>query len=204
MNAEWIFYAAGAYVLGSIPFGKIVAEKVGRIDIRKRGSGNIGATNVARELGLQWGFVTLLLDLLKGFIPVIAFAQYGPENGLTYGAGVSSVGLCALLGHQFSIFQSFRGGKGVSTALGVYLGISPLVCIPAILVFIVVVYKWDFISLGAMISAGAMPFLLWICGQTWPVIAMSLVMVSLICFRHKENIQRLIRGEENRWKKRDG
>jgi glycerol-3-phosphate acyltransferase PlsY len=204
MNAEWFFYAGGAYVLGSIPFGKIVAEKVGRIDIRKRGSGNIGATNVARELGVQWGFVTLLLDLLKGFIPVIACVQYGTENGLAHGAGVSVVGLCALLGHQFSIFQKFRGGKGVSTALGVYLGITPLVCIPAILLFIIVVYKWDFISLGAMISAGAIPFLLWIYGQMWPEIAMSLVMAILICIRHKENIQRLIRGEENRWRKRDG
>jgi glycerol-3-phosphate acyltransferase PlsY len=204
MDVEWFFYAAGAYVLGSVPFGKIVAEKVGHIDIRKRGSGNIGATNVARELGVQWGFVTFLLDLLKGFIPVIAFAQYGHENGLAYEAGVSGVGLCALLGHLFSMFQGFRGGKGVSTALGVYLGITPLVCIPAILLFIVVVHRWDFISLGAIISAGTMPLFLWICGQTWPVIAMSIIMASLICLQHRENIQRLIRGEENRWKKRNG
>jgi glycerol-3-phosphate acyltransferase PlsY len=110
-----------AYLLGSIPFGKLIAKRVAHINITQRGSGNIGATNVARELGITWGLVTLLLDMLKGFLPVFLYAHYILQAGIEFETCLSAIGLAALLGHQFSIFMRFRGGKGVATAIGIYL-----------------------------------------------------------------------------------
>ena len=121
MDWEWVVYFVGAFILGSIPFGQIVSRKVASIDITTRGSGNIGATNVARELGMKWGIVTLLLDMLKGLVPVLASMFQVTQGGGWQFIGPSVVGLCALAGHQFSCFRKFHGGKGVATALGVYL-----------------------------------------------------------------------------------
>ena len=152
----WIVFSISTYLLCSIPFGKIISHKVAAIDITQRGSGNIGATNVARELGLKWGILTLFLDVLKGFLPLYLLGLLFPDchNGL------SIVGLSALLGHQFSLFEKFRGGKGVATALGIYLAISPVSSIFGIILFILTVSVFDFISLGSMVSAAVMPLFL--------------------------------------------
>ena len=104
----WLLYLAGAFLLGAVPFGKIIAWLAAGVDIARQGSGNIGATNVARTMGVKWGLLTLFLDALKGFVPVFLFSYLFPESML----GPSLVGLCALLGHQFSPFLRFRGGKG--------------------------------------------------------------------------------------------
>ena len=197
-----IFFILAAYVLGSIPFGKIIARQVARINITQRGSGNIGATNVARELGVTWGIVTLLLDILKGFIPVFLYAYYVSQTGIGHETGLFAVGISALLGHQFSIFLKFRGGKGVATAVGIYLVISPLACLLSFLVFILTVYKWDFVSLGSMLSASVMPAFLALFGKSPIFIICSFIVAAVICFKHAENIQRLLKGEERRWRKR--
>jgi len=110
------------------------------------------------------------------------------------------VSLCPLLGHQFSIFMGFRGGKGVATALGIYMALSPIACVLGLLVFLLVVLKWDFISLGSMVSAGSIPIFLTLFHQPKPVVFASLVMAALIYFRHGENVLRLVRGEERKWK----
>ncbi|MBK5100117.1 MAG: glycerol-3-phosphate 1-O-acyltransferase PlsY [Desulfobacteraceae bacterium] len=202
MGYHWIPYAIVAYLLGSVPFGKFIARGVGRIDITTRGSRNIGATNVARELGLKWGFLTLVLDILKGFVPVVLFASYIPDTAHSHEIALPLVGLSALLGHQFSLFERFRGGKGAATALGIFLGIAPLSSLLAICLFILVVYKWNIVSLGSMISASAMPFFLVLFHTPQPLVIFSLVVAALILIKHKDNIRRLLRGEETKWRNR--
>ena len=195
----WIIFPLVAYLIGSLPFGKLISQKVAGIDIAERGSGNIGATNVARELGLKWGILTLILDGLKGFIPLFLFSLFYPN----FEVGLSIVGLSTLLGHQFSLFQRFRGGKGVATALGIYLALSPANCLVAILFFILTVRISNFISLGSMVSASIMPILLMLNCKSETLIITSLIIAALICLKHKDNIQRLVEGNERRWRKRD-
>jgi len=119
----WIFFIAlfiAAYLLGSIPFGLLISQRVVKLDITKSGSGNIGAANVAREVGLKWGIVTLFLDTLKGFIPVICAWYLLKSSAEINEALIGMIGLAALLGHQFSLYLHFKGGKGVATYLGVF------------------------------------------------------------------------------------
>ena len=200
MIYQCIMFIVTAYLLGSIPFGKLIAKRVAHINITQRGSGNIGATNVARELGITWGLVTLLLDMLKGFLPVFLYAHYILQVGFEFEVCLSAIGLAALLGHQFSIFMRFRGGKGVATAIGIYLVISPLACLMAIIVFILTVYRWDFVSLGSMLAAIVMPGLLALFGKSQPLVTTSIIVAALICFKHKGNIKRLVKGEERKWR----
>lgn len=197
-QALWILFFVIAFLLGAIPFGRLISQWVAKIDITRRGSGNIGATNVARELGLKWGILTLVLDLLKGLAPTLLFDRLFPEASL----GLSITGLCALLGHQFTPFLRFRGGKGVATALGVYLAISPLGCLAAALVFLLTVYIWDFISLGSMVGACAVPVFFVLLGLPLSAVLASVVAAGLICVKHRDNIERLLAGKERRWRKR--
>ena len=200
MIYQCIMFIVTAYLLGSIPFGKLIAKRVARINITQRGSGNIGATNVARELGITWGLVTLFLDMLKGFLPVFLYAHYILQAGIEFETCLSAIGLSALLGHQFSIFMRFRGGKGVATAIGIYLVTSPLACLMAVIVFILTVYKWDFVSLGSMLAAIVMPGLLALFGKSQPLVTTSIIVAALICFKHKGNIKRLVKGKERKWR----
>ena len=195
-------YALTAYILGSVPFGKIIAQRVAGIDITQHGSRNIGATNVARKLDIKWGIITMILDILKGFIPVTIFTFYASKTSSDYQIGIVAVGLSALIGHQFSVFLSFRGGKGVATALGVCLAISLPATLMSLVLFILIVCKWNIISLGSIISASAMPLFMIISRESWPIFAGSLIFALLICFKHRGNIQRIIKGEERTWKQR--
>ena len=202
MLSQTLYFALGAYLLGAVPFGKIIARMAAQVDITQRGSKNIGATNVARELGLKWGLLTLACDVLKGLIPILVFSACSFTGDISSQMALAVVSLCPLLGHQFSIFMGFRGGKGVATALGIYLALSPIACGLGLLVFLLVVLKWDFISLGSMVSAGSIPIFLTLFNQPKPVVLASLVMAALIYFRHGENVLRLITGEERKWKQR--
>ena len=202
MDRIWVFYFAGAYVLGSIPFGQIISRRVASIDITTRGSGNIGATNVARELGMKWGILTLLLDLLKGLVPVLVAMLHGPEGGVLGSCGPFIVGLCALVGHQFSCFAKFHGGKGVATALGVYLVIWPLFTFLSLILFVGMVAKWSFVSLASMVAAVSVPIFLLVFGESRAAVLFSGIMALLICLKHHENIKRLLKGEERKWKDR--
>lgn len=197
-----LYFALGAYLLGGIPFGKIIARIVAQIDITQRGSRNIGATNVARELGLKWGLLTLTLDILKGLVPILLFSTSTAGSGLSGDIALALVSLCPLLGHQFSIFMGLKGGKGVATALGAYLALSPISCLLGLSVFVLVVVKWHYVSLGSMISAGSVPIFLALLHQPMPLVLASVVMAILIYLKHAENISRLARGEEKSWKHR--
>src|SRR5258708_7503576 len=153
--------AVAAYVAGSIPFGLIVGRMKG-IDVRKAGSGNIGATNVGRLLGKRFFFLVFLLDMLKGLIPMVLAATVARRTSptpATY-AMVLLVGFAAIAGHMFSVFLGFKGGKGVATSAGVILGLWPYYTLPglvAIGAFLVVVYFWRYISLASMVAAAVFP-----------------------------------------------
>lgn len=193
----WVLFPIASYLLCAIPFGKIVGRGVAGMDITRTGSGNIGATNVTRELGLKWGILTLSLDVLKGFLSLSLFALFFPR----FEIGTSLVALSALLGHQFSIYQGLKGGKGVATALGIYLAISPFPCLIALLFFLLIVYLWDFVSVGSILSAAIMPVLIFLYLESKVFFVLSLVLAALICLKHRDNIKRLMRREEVGWRK---
>jgi glycerol-3-phosphate acyltransferase PlsY len=193
-----ILFPAVSYLVGSIPFGKLISRRVANIDITQKGSGNIGATNVARELGLKWGILTLILDVLKGFIPTFLFDLFFPH----FEIGLCAVGLFAVIGHQFSLYQRFRGGKGVATALGIYLAIAPIPCIMALALFVLTVYISNYVSLGSLISISTMPLFIIFHGKSATITITSLITAFLICLKHKENIRRLAKGEERGFRKR--
>ncbi|MCF8060951.1 MAG: glycerol-3-phosphate 1-O-acyltransferase PlsY [Deltaproteobacteria bacterium] len=194
---EWLLYPLLAFLLGSIPFGRIIGRAAARIDVQEVGSRNIGATNVAREVGLGWGVMTLVLDALKGAAPVLVVVAMGAEP-----VGLAEVcGLAAVAGHQFSPFLRFHGGKGVATALGVFLAMEPIACGVALAAFVVVVAVSDAVSLGSMTAACCIPLYLVLSGGSTERIAVSAAVAGLILLAHRENIGRLLRGEERRWRK---
>ena len=202
MVSQLVLFSIAAYILGSVPFGKIIAKRVADIDITKQGSRNIGATNVARVLGVKWGIITLILDMLKGFVPLFLFSNVFPDGTPYREIGLVGTGLSALLGHQFPVFLRFRGGKGVATALGVYLAIAPFSCFASLIIFILVVFLWDMVSLGSMISMSTVPVFLFIFEESQALVVGSIIVAALICLKHKENIERLIKGEERKWSNR--
>jgi len=181
----------GAYLLGSIPTGFLIAKAFG-IDIRATGSGNIGATNVYRSLGRKVGIITLLGDCLKGLIPILAVRYMQLPD-----IWVAATGLAAFFGHVYTVFLRFKGGKGVATALGVFIGISPVSVVAAVAIFIIVLLKWRYVSLASISAAAAIPFIIAFIEKKEVLIAMSLVIAAIIIFRHSENIRRLKNGTEN-------
>jgi glycerol-3-phosphate acyltransferase PlsY len=178
----------------------LISLNIAKVDITKRGSGNIGATNVARELGIRWGLITLVLDIMKGFLPAYAFYLYFSDFN-SFEIGLSIVSLSTLFGHQFSLFQRFRGGKGVATALGIFLAISPISAIISLTIFVITVYISDYVSLGSLLASCAMPLTLMLFGESMIMIVISILIAVMIFLKHRDNIQRLIKGDERRWRK---
>lgn len=189
-----LILTAVAYIVGSIPTGLLLARASG-VDIRATGSGNIGATNVYRTLGRTVGIATLLGDCLKGLVPVLVARKLGFAD-----PWVAAVGLAAFLGHVYTIFLGFKGGKGVATALGVFLGVSPLSVLGALALFIGIVATTRYISLGSIIAAAAMPFLVAAVERRPLLVGMTLVIAVIVIVKHRENIRRLREGTENRFK----
>jgi glycerol-3-phosphate acyltransferase PlsY len=185
---------AGAYLLGSIPTGLLLGKAYG-IDVRKEGSGNIGATNLYRTVGRKVGVMTLIGDCLKGLLPVLA-VKYSSLPG-EYAAWV---GLAAFCGHVFSVFLKFKGGKGVATALGVFLALSPLAVAVALGVFVLLMLIWRYVSLGSISAAAVMPLAVWVLGEGRVVGFVTMIVAVIVIFRHTENIRRLVAGTENRFK----
>ena len=180
-------------LLGSVPSGFIVGKLSG-LDVRKAGSGNIGATNVARLLGKKGGLLTLVADTAKGFIPVFAVQQMGLSDRIA-----ALVGVAAFLGHLYPIFLKFKGGKGVATAFGILLGLAPLATIILLGVFAAVGFTTRIVSLSSMLTAAAAPLVLWLFYYSPPYIVMAAFMAIMIVFRHYGNIQRLLNGTEPRF-----
>jgi acyl phosphate:glycerol-3-phosphate acyltransferase len=186
-----------AYLLGSIPFGLILAKIFGGTDVRKQGSGNIGATNVARTAGPVAGFLTLIFDVLKGALAVWLAGWLSGQSA----APMMLAGIAALLGHCFPVWLRFKGGKGVAAALGVFLALCPLAAVTALALFILVFIFWRYVSLGSISAAAAMPLLiyfLWAPGHAPPLVVIfgTLFASALILFKHDANLQRLSEGTE--------
>jgi glycerol-3-phosphate acyltransferase PlsY len=198
-----IFIALFGYLLGSVPTGILLTKLFSKVDPRKVGSKNIGAANIFRTAGKSLGILTLAGDVLKGVIPTAIAMYWGltDEWGLSHHAWIALAGLSAFLGHVFSIFLGFKGGKGVATALGVYLPISTTSVLIECLIFFGIVWKWRFISLGSIICAATIPILIaYIRSDSQAYFILSVIIAALILYRHQSNISRLLQGTENKWK----
>ncbi len=188
-----------AYLVGSIPFGLVLGRLAG-IDVRAAGSRNIGATNVTRLAGKKLGALTLLCDALKGVLPMVAAARLLPESGGRE-LWVTLAGGAAFLGHLYPLYLSFQGGKGVATALGIFLYLAPVAALLDLLLFIGVVSNWGYVSLGSLTAALLMPGLVWLLYGSASKALLALGVGALVWLKHRENILRLMRGEEKGWKK---
>ncbi len=190
---KWLLLVAFAYLLGSVPFGVVVARLAGGQDPRSAGSGNIGATNVGRVLGRKWGAVTLAADALKGFVPTAwaVSTLHGPW-------AVALVGLAAYLGHLYPVFLGGRGGKGVATGLGVFLALAPGSVLWAAVVFGVVFWLGRMVSLASLAAAAALPLIAAFFGSPLAVVALAVTVVGFTVARHQANIDRILDGVEPR------
>ncbi len=184
-----------AYLLGAIPFGYLLVKlKTGR-DVRGLGSGNIGATNVLRTTSRALGFVTLLLDIGKGFLAVWIAARLMTGSPLW----TSAAALTVMAGHAFPVFLKFHGGKAVASFVGAFLYLAPLPLAIVLAAFVIAVWATRYISLGSILAAAALPFVVWLVDRApAPVVAAAAIGGAFIILRHKENIVRLRAGKESK------
>lgn len=197
---SYIFALLGAYFLGSLPTGFLVARAKG-IDIRKVGSGNIGATNAMRILGRPAGSFVLLVDALKGFAAVCLCAFLGRKFYATADLETLCIvaGIGAVLGHNYTCWLKFKGGKGIATTAGVYLALAPWALLVALVVFILSVVLTRYVSVGSVTSAIALPATVWVMTPHNVFLgSVTTALGALAIYKHKSNIQRLMKGTENR------
>ena len=184
-----IVYVILAYLIGSIPSGLIIGKGLFETDVRQFGSKNIGATNTYRVLGLKAALPVFICDALKGAIGVFLFASYGPAFAILGG-------ILAMVGHNWSIFLGFKGGRGVATGLGVLIALSPLVAIICFAIWGIIVYPTKLVSLGSIIAAAAVPLLMFLTGQSWWYVGFGALAALFVILRHRDNIIRLLSGKE--------
>jgi acyl phosphate:glycerol-3-phosphate acyltransferase len=218
-----LIIVAVSYLSGSIPFGYLLVRIFRGQDVRATGSGNIGATNVARTGSKGLAIATLLLDALKGY-GAVAFAFWLARSWRSEGMVPASISdqapqmidsrtvfllaalaaFCAILGHVFTVWLRFKGGKGVATAVGAFAALAPRAILVALVLFVVVVALTRYISVGSMVAAAAFPLLVWWLNPAWrttvPILLLIAASSLLIVVRHRDNIRRLLAGTENRWR----
>ncbi len=197
-----VLATVAAYLIGSLSFAVIVSRAMGLNDPRTYGSKNPGATNVLRSGGKAAAIITLVLDALKGFVPVVAVKLWGPSLGLESGS-LALVALAAFLGHLYPVFFKFKGGKGVATALGVVLGIHWILGLACMASFAIILYFFRYVSLASIAAAGFAPFyylfgdrVAWYTSK--PVLLAIFVMAVMLAIRHRDNINRLLAGTETK------
>jgi len=211
---KMIFLMIIAYIIGSFPTGVIISKKFFGFDIRTKGSGNMGSTNIMRILGVKWGILVQVIDLLKGFIAVILLADiighhwqmFEKDSFLNLPILEIIIGISAILGHIFSCFIGFKGGKGINTLAGVLIAVMPIELGIGISIFILTVGISGYVSLGSMIGSTMIPLVLFARYNFFNVnikgyftlIYFSIGMVLLVYFTHKSNIVKLIKGTENK------
>ncbi|MDD5594512.1 MAG: glycerol-3-phosphate 1-O-acyltransferase PlsY [Candidatus Margulisbacteria bacterium] len=186
------FLILASYLLGAIPFGWLVGKSL-KVDVRKTGSGNIGATNVLRTLGPGPGAAVLVLDLLKGTAAVLIGQAFSPDPLI-----VVLCGLSAIIGHSYPVYLGFRGGKGAATGLGVLLGVAPDIFVFAVLLFLVIVALTRYVSVGSILTAITVFIAFLLYARPLPYSVAALLAAVLIIARHRPNIKRLIAGTEPR------
>ncbi len=216
MYAIFALVVVAAYLVGSTPFGVLIAKAHGK-DLRSIGSGNIGATNVARALGRRWAYICFLLDMLKGLVPMLATMPLAKSSSTqSHAESVIllclwlAVGCAAIMGHVFPIYLKFKGGKGVATSLGVALGLWPYYTICAAVAFavwVVAILLWRYVSLASITASVAFPITLilaiilrrdWNFANLWPLLIGATAIPLIVIIRHRENIGRLIAGTESK------
>ena len=200
----YVVTALLAYLLGSVPTGFLVAQARG-VDIRAVGSGNIGATNVLRTLGKPAGIFVLVMDALKGWVAVVLMTRLVL---LAFGLGADGArmevcqiiaALCAILGHNYTCWLHFKGGKGIATSAGVLLALVPWALITIFIIWIVVFAVTRYVSLGSLAAAAALPFASWVTHESLTKVIVTGAMAALAIYKHKGNIQRLLNGTEPRF-----
>lgn len=195
-----IILCAFSYLLGAIPFGYLAGRFLKGIDIRKYGSGNLGATNVYRTVGKISGIMVLLLDIGKGLLAVILAGYLVLDNLIINKELILIIaGLCAVVGHNWPIYLKFKGGKGVATSVGVFIGLAPLAMLICLGLFVVIVAIWRYISLGSIVIACCLPLLMYHYNYGTYLLIFSILVGIFIILRHISNIKRLISGTENKF-----
>jgi len=182
-----------AYAIGSIPFALLLSRRWGAHDLRRVGSGNLGAANVLRASGVKAGIVVALLDITKGALSV-TLARYLSDQP----AAPAAAGLAAIVGHIYPVWLRFRGGKGVATACGVFSVLTPIALAPTLTIFAVTVWLTRYISLGSVLALLAVPPTAYLTGSPFPTVAVGIGAAALIVFRHRTNLVRVRRGAERR------
>jgi glycerol-3-phosphate acyltransferase PlsY len=211
LSHSTLIIVVSSYLLGSIPFGYLLVRIFRGEDVRQTGSGNIGATNVARTGSKGLAIATLLLDALKGYVAVahvFFFARHHANHFLNSGPTLvytlaALAGFCAIVGHMYPVWLRFKGGKGVATAVGAFLGIAPIGILVVLALFVAIVVVTRYVSLGSIVAAAAFPFAAWwLNPSTRSIAVLGLLSASslLIIIRHKDNIRRLLAGTENRFR----
>ncbi|MFP4168840.1 MAG: glycerol-3-phosphate 1-O-acyltransferase PlsY [Desulfonatronovibrionaceae bacterium] len=193
MSYIWLLILA--YLAGAMPFGLLLAKGICHIDLRQAGSRNTGATNVARTCGLKMGIAVLVLDILKGYLPVALAVHMGSSAFFP-----TLAALAAILGHMYSVFLSGRGGKGVATSVGIFLALSPIALFWGVGVCLVLIYLTGFVSLGSLALVSVVPLVLLLTGE-FGLLFVSVLIMGLVFWKHRENIDRLSQGKENSWRK---
>jgi acyl phosphate:glycerol-3-phosphate acyltransferase len=188
-----VVLCVAGYLAGSLPFG-YAAGRLAGVDVRRVGSGNTGATNVWRALGPRYGAPVLVLDALKGAVPALVGAHwFGPGTAVLAGGA-------AVVGHTLPVFLGFGGGKGVATAAGVVLALTPLVAIPVVLLFVAILWLTRYVSLGSLVAAVAYPVVCLVAGEPWQIVLFGTACAAIIVVRHRANIGRLLHGTEHKAK----
>ena len=193
-----------SYLLGSIPTGLLLAKTTG-VDIRSSGSGNIGATNVTRLVGKKLGILTLVGDILKAVLPMLAAHWYFVRPGMALpphevDVAVTLCGGAAFLGHMYSIYLKFRGGKGVATALGVFIVLEPVAALVSLLLFIAVVFFTGYVAVGSLVVSALMTLWIWLLKGSPNHVFLAFFIGVLIWLKHADNIKRLFEGTETNWR----
>jgi acyl phosphate:glycerol-3-phosphate acyltransferase len=181
------------YLIGSVPFALLLARRIGTPDLRRIGSGNLGAANVLRTSGVTAGILVAALDIGKGALSVLLAIRFSPDA-----AAPAAAGFAAIIGHVYPVWLRFRGGKGVATTCGVFLVLAPLAVLPAVVVFILTVWTTRYVSLGSVLASLVLPAIAYATGSPAPAVIVACAAAVLILFRHSSNLMRLLAGTERR------
>lgn len=188
-----------AYLLGSFPSSYVIARLLRGIDLRQHGSGNLGATNAFRVLGWKAATPVFMLDILKGWIPTFFFPRW---DGSPAWQWALAYGAAAILGHVFSIYVRFKGGKGVATGAGVFLALAPFAVLIGLVVWSSLLFFTGTVSIASIIAAAVLPVAVWLLGAPGLVCALALIVAAFVIYAHRANIRRLLRGEEPSFKRK--
>lgn len=194
MTAALLLLAA--YLIGAFPTSYIVGRLTRGIDLRQHGSGNLGATNAFRVLGWRAATPIFIVDVAKGFLPVHFFPRFDGTDAIAWAL---AYGAAAIVGHMFSIYVRFRGGKGVATGGGVFLALAPFPALGSLLIWTVLVFVTGYVSLASIVSAAALPLLILFSRAPGSVLALSIALATFVIYAHRANVRRLLRGEEHRF-----